>query len=208
MFTKNEVLIIILVTVILGFSVTLVSSLNAFLYALVAVLVVLLVNIFAKKITSYYLDTETEVKLWEIKRFGMGSKQTFKKNFPAGAILPVIISILTLGKIYWMASLVFDVKPRTYKAAKRFGLYTFSEMTEWHIGVIAASGILANLIFGLIGYLTGFSEFAKLSLYYALFNMIPISRLDGNKIFFGSVVMWSFLAILVLIGLGYALFLV
>ncbi|MEK6926402.1 MAG: hypothetical protein AABW50_03940 [Nanoarchaeota archaeon] len=208
MFTKNEIAIILLAGIILAFSITLLSSLSAFFYALISVIIIILINIFAKKITGYILDSETEFKLWEIKRFGVRPHYSFKKSFPAGAFLPVITSILTLGKIYWMAPIVFDVKPRSYRAAKRWGLYTFSEMTEWHIGVIAASGILVTLFFSLIGYLTGFSEFARLSLYYAFFNLLPISSLDGNKVFFGSIVLWSFLAILVLIGLGYALFLI
>jgi hypothetical protein len=38
--------------------------------------------------------------------------------------------------------------------------------------------------------------------------MLPIADLDGNKIFFGSIVIWSFLAVLVLIGLGYIFLLV
>ncbi|MBL7059296.1 hypothetical protein ISS08_02490, partial [Candidatus Pacearchaeota archaeon] len=101
-----------------------------------------------------------------------------------------------------------DVKAKVYRAAKRHGLYSFSEMTEYHLGLIAASGIFINLILAIIGYVIGFPLFAKLNIYYALFNMIPISDLDGNKIFFGSLVLWSFLAALTLIGLGYALFLI
>jgi Zn-dependent protease len=107
-----------------------------------------------------------------------------------------------------MACLVFDVKPKIYRAAKRHGLYSYSEMTESHIGLIAAVGVIASLVFAVIGYLMGFSEFSRLSIYFAFFNMIPISDLDGNKIFFGSLILWSFLAALVLIGLGYVFFLV
>ena len=59
-----------------------------------------------------------------------------------------------------------------------------------------------------IGYLLGFTEFSKLSIYYALFNMFPISSLDGNKIFFGNIVLWSFLASLVVIGLLFMVFIV
>ena len=81
-------------------------------------------------------------------------------------------------------------------------------MTEYHIGVIAGWGILANLFFALIGYLIGFTEFARLNIYFAFFNIIPLSNLDGNKIFFGSFIFWSFLAILTIIGLGYAFFLI
>ena len=107
-----------------------------------------------------------------------------------------------------MASLVFDVSPKVYRAAKRHGLYSFSEMTEYHLGIIAASGIIINLAAAIIGYLLGFSDFARISIYFTFFNMIPLSDLDGNKIFFGNTVIWSFLASLVVIGMLLALFMV
>src|SRR3989344_5153389 len=123
-------------------------------------------------------------------------------------IILIILAILTFGRVVWMASLVFEVKPTTYRAAKRHGLYSYSEMTEAHIGYIAAVGILANLFFAFIGYLLGFSEFSRLSIFYVFFNMLPFSDLDGNKVFFGNIILWSFLAALTLIGLAYAFFLI
>ena len=113
--------------------------------------------------------------------------------------------MLSVGYVKWLAALVFDVTPKPYRAAKRHGLYRFSEMTESHIGLIAASGILANLFFAVVGYLIGTPEpmnFVSLSVFYALFNMLPISDLDGNKIFFGSIELWGFLASLVLIAVA------
>jgi Zn-dependent protease len=107
-----------------------------------------------------------------------------------------------------MASLTFEVKAKTYRAARRHGLYTFSEMTESHIAYIAAAGILANLIFAVIGYLVGFTEFSVLNLYYALFNLLPLSKLDGNKIFFGNLILWSFLVCLAVVGLFLRIFIV
>src|SRR3989339_631242 len=112
-----------------------------------------------------------------------------------------IISIsITLGKLKWMASLVFEVKAKTYRAAKRYGVYSFSEMTEYHIALIAASGIIGNLI--------GFPDFSRINIYYAFFNLFPISDLDGNKIFFGSLILWSFITSITLIALGFAILLV
>jgi len=81
-------------------------------------------------------------------------------------------------------------------------------MTEMHIGIIAAVGVITSLFFAVIGYLLGFTEFARLSIFFAFFSMLPFSELDGNKIYFGSFVLWSFLAALTLIGLGYAFLLV
>ena len=73
-----------------------------------------------------------------------------------------------------MASLVFDIKPKVYKAAKKQGLYSFSETTEGQIGLIAAAGITLNIILAVIGYFLGFTTFSKLNIYFAFFNMLPI----------------------------------
>jgi hypothetical protein len=208
MFNKKEILAIIISSVVLAFAVSLIKSLTIFSYALLAVISVLLINIFAKKIMSYYLDSKIEIKLWEIERYGFKPTQRFKKPFPAGAFFPVITSIISLGYFKWLASLIFDVRPRIYRASKRHGIYAFSEMTEFQIGLIASAGIFANLFFSIIGYLAGFPDFARLNIYYAFFNMIPISDLDGNKIFFGSRILWGTLAVIVLVALSYAFFLI
>ena len=81
-------------------------------------------------------------------------------------------------------------------------------MTEYHLGLIAAAGIIANLIFAIVAYFANFTDFAMISVFYAFFNIIPISKLDGNKIFFGSLILWSFLASLILLGLFFVIFIV
>jgi len=210
MITKKEITAILIATVVLAFSINLISSISSFLYTLLAVFILILANLIAKKITSFHLDSEIETSLWEIKRWGVRAHHRLKKPFPLGAFLPILSKLILfpINSFVWMASLVFDVKAKTYRAAKRHGLYKFSEMTEDHIGYIAAAGIGANLVLAIIGYLIGYPLFAKLNIYYAFFNMIPISNLDGNKIFFGNLVLWVFLAVITLIGLGYALFLI
>jgi len=208
MLNLKEISSILIIVFIITLMICLFKSIDALLYTLLAIFSVFLINILAKKITCFYLDSEIEIKIWEIKRYGFKPSSYFKRPFYAGILFPIIFSIVSLGNLIWMACLVFDVKPKIYKAAKRHGLYSYSEMTESHIGLIAAVGVIASLVFAVIGYLLGFSEFSRLSIFFAFFNMIPISDLDGNKIFFGSLVLWSFLAALVLIGLGYVFFLV
>lgn len=208
MLNKKEIIPILVITLILGLTISLIKSFEVFLYSLLFIFLVIIINIFAKKILSFYLDSEIDIKIWEFKRYGFKAHKYLKKAFPIGAFLPVIVAAVSLGYLNWFACLIFDVKPKTYRAAKRHGLYSFSEMTEHHIAMIAGAGILANLLFAVIGYLIGFPVFAKLNIYYAFFNMIPISSLDGNKIFSGSLVTWSFLAALVLVALGYAFLLV
>jgi hypothetical protein len=212
MITKREIPIIALIIAVISFSVALSSDLIGnwmIIFTILAtVSLVILLNVFTKKIIAYFLDSEIEMKIWETTLpLPFGKKL---RNFPLGGALPLLskIVLFPFKSFVWMGSLVFDVKPRTFRAAKRFGLYTFSDVTEYHLGLIAASGILINLILSAIGYFAGFPLFARLNMYYAFFNILPLSELDGNKIFFGSKIMWSFLASLVLIGMLFAIFIV
>lgn len=206
MLEKKEILVLLLITLV--FAVTLsFLKMEVFAGVLLAVFIVLVLNIAGKKVAAFYLESDIEIKLWRMERYGFKRHEYFKRPFEIGIFLPIIVSLVSLGNLLWMASMVFDVKPKVYRAAKRHGLYSFSEMTEAQIGMIAAAGVLINLVAAVIAYFLGFPLFARLNVYFAFFSMLPLSDLDGNKIFFGSMVLWSFLATLVLIGLGYAFFL-
>lgn len=221
MLNKKEITAIIVSVIILGFVVALSKELDNFseniIYAFLSIFIIVFLNILSKKAIAYYFESEVEIKLWELERYGLlgvssqgliHPSKKFKKPFPIGAVLPVILAIISMGYVKWLASLVFDIKASVHRAAKRHGLYTFSEMTEFHIGLIAASGIIINLLSAVIAYFLGYEEFTRLSLYFVFFNMLPLSDLDGNKIFFGSLILWSFLAALSLVGLGYAIFII
>lgn len=210
MINKKEIIKIITISLVIGFSLSLMTNMeSSFLAkAIIFAFLVLSINIIAKKVSSYYLDSEIEIDFWEVKRFGWRTGYTFKKPFPAGVFAPIITSILTLGHFVWLSSLTYETKPKTYRAAKRYNLYKFSEMSEYHIGWIAATGVIANLIFAIIGYLIGFPFFSKINIWLAFFNMIPFSDMDGNKILFGSPVLWAFLGAITLIFVGYTILLV
>ena len=205
MLNYKEIVAIISVSIILAFSSTLLLDFYYFLIALVSIFIIIMINVSVKKLVSHYFELEIDVKIWEFKKWGYRPKQYFKRAFPAGVFFPIISKIIffPLSGFVWMASLVFNVKAKVYRSAKRHGMYSFSEISEDHLAYIAAAGVFINLLVAVLAYLIGFSEFAKFSIWFAFFNMIPVSNLDGNKIFFGSKVLWSFLAIITLIGLGY-----
>jgi len=48
-------------------------------------------------------------------------------------------------------------------------------------------------------YFLGFEFFAKLSIYYAAWSLVPFSNLDGAKVFFGSKGLWIVMAIITLV---------
>jgi hypothetical protein len=196
MLNQKEILAILTSTLALGIIISLIETWNIFFITLGTILAVILINIFAKKVISYYLETETEISLWEFKKFWYRKHHKFNKPIPAGIIIPLIIKFFSVGLINWMACLTFEVKGKIYKAAKRHGLYSFSEVTEEEIGWIATAGIIMNILFSILGYIMGYPLFAKLNITYAFFNIIPLSNLDGAKIFFGNKLVWAILAII------------
>lgn len=208
MLNKKEIGIILLVTIILALVISSLSTWNKIFYLIPIVFLVIIINIIAKKVAGFYLDSQVEIRLWEISRYGFKAHDRFNKPIPAGIIIPILVKILSFGYINWLAATTFEVKPKTYRAAKRFGLYTFSEMSEYHLAIIAATGIIANIVFAIVGYLINQPDFARISIYYTFYNLIPISDLDGSKIFFGSLLLWSFLAAVVLIGMFFAIFVI
>jgi Zn-dependent protease len=207
MFTKREIISVLIVAIILGVCLSSLQSLNKIIFYSLLVLAVIAINIIAKKIRAYYLETEIEHTTWTIQRFGFKPWRKFPRPLQAGLFLPLLFWAITRGAFIWMASLVFDVKGKVYKAARRHGLYKFSEVSEEEIGSIAATGVLANLLFAFIGYLAGWPEFARLNIFYAVFHIIPLSNLDGNKIFFAKFEFWCAIAAITLIALLYAILL-
>jgi len=214
MINKRELAPIVASILIITAALSLFRNMSIVPIIFISVFAVVVINILAKKLMGFYLDSEVEMKLWNLEgafiRFKSKPYKKFKRPLMAGIIFPLISRIILypLGNVVWTASLVFDVKPRAYRAAKRHGLYSYSEITEDHMGFIAAAGVAANLLFAIIGYLIGVPEFSRINIYMAFFNMIPISDLDGNKILFGNKTLWSLLASLIIIAVGYNIFLV
>jgi hypothetical protein len=205
-----EIITIFAVILTLTFSINLFKNIfdefDDYLIIFISLSIIIILNTLIKKFSAYLLDSELEVKLWQSKSKKIFKKQEKLTKIPLGIIIPLIsrFFLFAFGNFIWMASLIFEVKPKVYRSAKRYGLYSFSEMSEYHIAIIAASGILMNLFIALIFYLFGFESSARIALYYSFFNLLPISELDGNKIFYGKMLWWITLSLIVLIGLFFS----
>jgi len=196
MLTKREFFSVIIISLILGIIISLFETVNLFLIASLTIFLIIFINISAKKVIAYYLDTDIEVKIWEVKQFWYKKHLSFRNKVQVGIFVPLIIKFFSVGLFNWMACLTFDASGKTYRAARRHGIYSFSEVTEEEMGWIAGTGIIITLVFAVIGYMVGQETFAKLSVMYAFYNMFPIFDFDGAKIFFGNIPFWSFLAII------------
>jgi len=194
----NEFLLILLVTIVLGVSFTYPSKgLSGFLSFFVIFFSIIVINTLAKQFFAYNLETNVNLKLWTIYRFGLLKRMHFKNPLPM-IWLPIITSLFSRGVFVWLPLLEFDVSPRPERITKRHGLYRYTEVTEWHMALIAVFGLIVNIILGILGYFAGFESFARYSVMYALWSLLPISSLDGSKIFFGSRNLWFTMLVIVL----------
>lgn len=161
-------------------------------------------NVGAKKVTGYIFESKVTVKFWEMYRFGMRKDAHFK--FPLPMIwLPLVLTLFSRGIIWFFSVLEFDVGTTPERASKRHGMYRYSRITEWHMAWIAAWGVIVNLILGIIAYTLNFEQLAKLSIYYATWSMVPFSSMDGTKIMFGSRMLYIILLVITLILLALGL---
>jgi len=202
----KEILVILIASAILGLA-SAYPSYSIILYSMISFLILISLNIIAKKIMAYYLEAGIKIKFWRWHQFWFTKRAHFKKAVPM-LWLPLVVSFISRGMLLWLGILEFDVKAKAERVSRRHGLYRFSQMTDWHVACIAVTGIIVNLVLAIAGYFSGFELFARLNVYYAVWSLIPISNLDGAKIFFGSRSLWFTITIITAIFLAYALMVV
>jgi len=218
MFTKKEVawiiIVIIILTFIMGFTTDLESetaSLRIITPLIFSTLIILTATI-TKKIAAPFFSIKIEYKIWEFKRYGFYKRAYLKKPFPIGLILPFSLTILSLGLIRPLTLLQFDAEniseSRILKKKGRRRKLRKTEMNEADPAYTIAWGFYALLLLSIISAIITtftnfqiFSELTKYSIYYGLWNLLPISNLDGTKLFFGSLLNWTLLAIIYIISL-------
>jgi Zn-dependent protease len=196
MFKKKEIVAIaisvIIMTLIISFSTNEKEILsNKLIIALVISLIVILISVLAKKITAHNINVKVTHKVWEWQRYGFGKGSYLKKPVPVGALLPLLLMFLSLGVIKFFTFLEFETQATQAKAVKKYGRFRFSNINEWDDALIGFYGLIALLILAVItSLLTSpifpFKDLSKYAFIYAVCNLIPISSLDGTRIFFGS----------------------
>lgn len=202
MFTKKEIAWIIIAILILGFIITLPKLSISSPYVFLTAAIIILTNILTKKIAASHYSIKIEHKIWSFKRWGWYERSKFKKSIPIGLILPFFVSFLSLGIVKILTLLQFDAENLGKKRAlKKRGAYRHSEINESDLAFTSAWGFWALIALAIIGYFINQPELTKYSIYYGLWNLIPISNLDGTKLFFGSLINWILLVIVYLISL-------
>jgi len=172
------------------------------------------VHVLGKKWAAGLLDCDVEHKIWSVYRYGLKPHHHFKKEMPFGIIVPLfflffsVVFLWPLGIIFkFMGILTYEARALKRRAAKRFGPYSYTELTEWHNGLIGAVGIVGLMLLAVISYFIGFGDLSRVVAYYMFWNMLPISNLDGAQILFGNRILYSVLGVITLLFTAYALIL-
>ncbi len=207
----KEIITIIIAAIVLALAVSFPNS-TILLTTSIFFIVIIAVNVVVKKIIAYSLEANVTIKFWSWYQYGWRKDSHFKSPVPM-FWLPVVLSFITRGFFYWLSILEFDITPRTERVSKKHGLYRFSEITDWHTASIACFGISANLILAILGYIfasfyPSLELFARLNIYYAFWSIIPLSSMDGNKILFGSKLLWFIFAVITTLALVWSLIIV
>ncbi len=198
---SKELIIVLFAAIILTISYIYPDTNNPtnFIIVFGAFLLIILTNVIAKRFTAYRLESNVETKFWELYQFGFAEKEHFKKPLPM-IWLSLLLSFISKGIIVWMPILSFDITPRVERVSRRHELYRFAEVTDWHLALVVFWGIMANIALYVIMNLIGLKELAVLSLYYAIWSIMPIGSLDGTKLLFGNRKLWLTAGVLILIA--------
>jgi len=206
---NSEILDIIIAIVVFAIVISAKSLLEAdFAFFFIAILfaaIILLVNIFSKKLAANSLDASVVHETWMWSRYGFRMGWKLPRPIQAGVFFPLILSIFSLGLIKCAALLTYETRALKRRSARKFGYYSFTEMTDWHNAMIGAAGILGSLILMIVAYALSpaipiLQGLPTLAAYYAFWNMIPFSKLDGNQILAGSRPLFVALALITLLA--------
>jgi len=195
MINKEALIYAVLAALLMGYVFSLEKiTFNYFLISSLMALVILVVNLGAKKLSASLFDCNISFNLWTIKQFWFTKGAHFKKPFPMWVVFPLILGWATLGTVKWVAVTVFDASPSPVALRRRY-----SEISEWELALIAVSGPFANIVLALILQAFNLHEFAMFSALFAVLSLVPFGQLDGTKVLFGSRMLWIFSILLALI---------
>jgi hypothetical protein len=202
MIKTKEVTWILIAIIIFEFIVLFPNNREISLGLLLVPVLVILTPIITKKIFSKHFNIKVEHKILEFQRFGWSKSSQYKKPFPIGLIFPIAVSFLSYGFLKPLTLLQFDVEniPERRLLKKR-GMVRKMDINECDIAFTATLGFYSLLVLAIIGNILGYDSLTKYSIYYGFWNLFPVLNLDGLKIFFGSFLNWSILAIIFLIAL-------
>jgi Zn-dependent protease len=206
MFEAKEISWIIIALIVFEFVILFPfpSSLNPFL--LLTPVLILSVNLISKKIAASKFSIKIKYKIWEFERYSLHEHSHLKKPFPIGLVFPVLLSFLSMGVMRVFLFLQFDAENIAKKRIlKKRGINQRTEINESDLAFASFWGFFSLIILAIIGSFSVIEPFfpflSKYAVFYGIWNLLPISELDGSKLFFGSMILWILTAIMYAVAL-------
>ncbi len=204
MVTKKEGIWIIIFILIMWFILSFPSFLETQIpnwHLLLISAIIILTSIFIKKLASKYFYLKIEHRPWGWQRYGWYERSHLKKPVPLGLILPLFLSVFSIGIIRMFAFFEFTAEKSEKKVLRKRGLHRREEINESDMAFVAAWGFLWLIVLAIIGSIFKQPELTKYSVYYGLWNLLPIGWLDGSRLFYGSFFNWFLITIIYLVSL-------
>ena len=176
----------IITAIVLGFAFTYKKPLEfwplIFILNAILVLISFIIHEKAHKYIAKKYGAITEHRIWEEYRYGIKKHQKLPFKVHLGVILPIIVAIISSGKLVFAATNMFTIQ------SKRKLQMRFPKLSDLETAKIAFAGPLANITFSLIlAFIStiipfNFKPLITINNTIAISNMLPIPRLDGGEI--------------------------
>ncbi len=166
-----------------NFNITL--GIQNLILAFVFCLIIYTVHAFSQKFTANFYDHDVEFTYISMKKKIAEIRKTI--NIPIGPLLTLLITLISNGKFIFLILNSFNLKTNK---TRRLG-HKWVNIKEFEEAQIALAGPLSNILililFKILTPLSGvFSKGMFIASTIAIFNMLPIPKVDGSRIFFGS----------------------
>ncbi len=172
--------------------------------------IAIFVHIFSQKLVAKYYGFSCEFRLWAIRQWRFIPVPKFPKKWklfglnidlgglPIGAILAVLITLLSNGLFYFIAIGNYLITSSKSTRIGRKWVY-ISDSEEAKIATVGAmSNIFLMLILKIVNFQNIFDDLIFINGLYALFSLIPIPPLDGAKLFISNRVLYIFTLVFVI----------
>jgi len=148
--------------------------------------IVFAIYIIASKTIASLHGAKSTFKIWKIGDRFLGFKII---SFKAGLVIPILFTFLSNGLIKLATIAHIDLEEISHKRVGK----RFIHLTDFEIARIHLAGPFACLLLVLIlTPLKSFSTLVEIAKLITLYSFIPLSKLDGTRILFGSIPLYLF----------------
>ena len=159
------------------------------------VVIALGIHIGAKKLFARRYAATVSHEIWNTERVWFTKKLKYPLHI--GAYIPVLITIFSNGQLFFPAvfSSKVDIKP-AYRIGRAYEVLSLYEIAK-----IKATGIVANILFAIVLTMINkvlFADWIVVNTMLAIAYIVPLPKLEGLDILYGSKVVYIFTLIFVL----------